>query len=99
MKNEHLSIHTNYPRLLKLGSTSDCINCVHFQVHCSLFFCPISLCMQQATEGGGRESGEEEEGEVEKREGAAVRLLLRERTAEATGKTWTSASSQTQGNW
>ena len=55
--------------------------------------------MQQATEGGGRESGEEEEGEVEKREGAAVRLLLRERTAEATGKTWTSASSQTQGNW
>ena len=54
--------------------------------------------MQQATEVGGRES-RAEEGEVEKREGATVRLLLRERTAEATGKTWASASPQTQGNW
>ena len=54
----------------------------------------------QATERVRGGSGEEEEGEgeQEKREGAAARLLLREKTAEATGKTWTSASSETQGN-
>ena len=55
--------------------------------------------MPQPSEGGGRGSEDEEEGsgEQEKREGAAQRLLLRERTAEATGKTWTSSSPQTQG--
>lgn len=56
-----------------------------------------SLFPQQPTASGEGGSGSEQEGEgEERREAAGLRLLLREKTAEAVGKTWPSHS-ETQG--
>ena len=54
----------------------------------------MPIFVSQPSSGDGRESEEEEEGE--KREAAALRLQLREKTAEAVGKTWPSCA-ETQG--
>lgn len=54
----------------------------------------VPVFVSQPSSSDGRESEEEEEGE--KREAAALRLQLREKTAEAVGKTWPSCA-ETQG--
>ena len=51
------------------------------------------MIVLQPADGGGRESGEEE---GERREAAGLRMVLREKTAEALAKTWPT-SPETQG--
>ena len=59
------------------------------------------MILPQSTAGGERGSegeGEEEEEEEERRKAAGLKMVLREKTAEAVGKTWSSGS-ETQGQW
>ena len=60
----------------------------------SCFFLPQST----ASGGRGSEGEEEEEEGEERRKAAGLKMLLREKTAEAVGKTWPSHS-ETQGQW
>ena len=56
------------------------------------------MLLSQSTASGGRGSGEEEEEEEgeERRKAASLKMVLREKTAEAVGKIWPSGT-ETQG--